>query len=110
LGTRTLIDAAVQIGGVGSIPSIANVAPRECVECHEAAERGDFAAAARAQERVIAYEQITKVARGGSANAANLAAMKSFLRQRGVIAHSSVAAPLRPLTAEEEAQVAGLAP
>jgi 4-hydroxy-tetrahydrodipicolinate synthase len=108
LGTRTLIDAAVQIGGVGSIPSIANVAPRDCAECHEAAERGDLAAAARAQERVIAYEQITQIARGGSANAANLSAMKSYLRQRGIIAHSTVAAPLRPLTAEEEAQVAEL--
>jgi 4-hydroxy-tetrahydrodipicolinate synthase len=109
LGTRTLIDAAVQIGGVGSIPSIANVAPRDCAECHEAAERGDFAAAARAQERVIAYEQITTIARSGSANAATLAGMKSYLRQRGIIAHSTVAGPLRPLTADEEAQVGALA-
>lgn len=109
LGTRTLIDAAVQIGGAGSIPSIANVAPRACVECHEAAERGDYAAAARAQERVIAYESLARAARGGSANATAFATMKTYLKQRGIIAHATVAAPLRPLTAEEEARVAEIA-
>lgn len=109
LGTRTLIDAAVQIGGVGSIPSIANAAPRACVEAHEAAERGDWEAAARAQERVIAYEKLATVARGGSANAAAFSGMKVYLKQRGIIAHSTVSAPLRPLTVEEEARVAELA-
>jgi dihydrodipicolinate synthase/N-acetylneuraminate lyase len=34
--------------------------------------------------------------------------MKSYLRQRRIIAHSTVAAPFRPLTAEEEARVAEL--
>lgn len=109
LGTRTLIDAAVAIGGAGSIPSIANVAPRDCVECHEAAERGDFAAAARAQERVIAFEKLASAARGGSLNAASLASMKTYLKQQGIIAHSTVAAPLRPLTPGEAERVAELA-
>lgn len=105
LGTRTLIDAAVAIGGIGSIPSIANVAPRACVECHEAAERGNFAAAARAQERVMAWEKLTGVPRGGSASAAAFGSMKTYLKKRGIIAHTTSAAPLRPLTAEEEARV-----
>ncbi len=106
LGTRSLIDAAVQIGGVGSIPSIANVAPRECVEAHEAAERGDYAGAARAQERVLAYERLATAARGGSPLAASFATMKAYLKLRGIIASSVVAAPLRCLTAEEEERVA----
>lgn len=106
LGTRSLIDTAVQIGGVGSIPSIANVAPRECVEAHEAAERGDYAAAARAQERVLAYERLATAARGGSPLAASFATMKAYLKLRGVIASSVVAAPLHCLTAEEEERVA----
>ena len=109
LGTRTLIDAAVQIGGIGSIPSISNVAPRACVESHEAAERGDFTAAARAQERVMAYEKLASAARGGSIIAANFATMKTYLKQRGLIAHATVAVPLRGLTSEEEARVAELA-
>lgn len=105
LGTRSLVDAAVLVGGQGSIPGIANVAARECVESHEAAERGDWAAAARAQERVLAYDALAMVARGGSANAASFSAMKTFLQKRGIIAHNTVAAPLRPLTAEEATQL-----
>lgn len=108
LGSRTLIDAAVQIGGVGAIPAVSNVAPRECVECYEAAARGDFAAAARAQERAMAYEELSNIARGGSPNAASFAAMKTFLQKNGIIAHNTVAAPLRPLRPDEEAQVARL--
>lgn len=108
LGTRSLIDAAVQIGGVGSIPSIANVAPRECVEAHEAAERGDYAAAARAQERVLAYDKLASAATAGSPLAASFATMKTYLKLRGVIATSVVAAPLRGLTAEEEERVAAI--
>jgi dihydrodipicolinate synthase/N-acetylneuraminate lyase len=35
--------------------------------------------------------------------------MKTYLKQRGIIAHSTVSAPLRPLSDEEEARVADLA-
>ena len=109
LGTFSLIDAAVQIGGQGSIPGISNVAPRLCVECHEAAERGDYAAAARAQERVMAYSKLATAAGGGSQNARSFATMKTYLKQRGIIASNALSAPLRPLTPEEEARVAEIA-
>jgi len=108
LGSAVLIDAAVAVGAIGSVPGVANVAPRECVECHEAAERGDFAAAARAQERAALYQRLATAAAGGSPNAASFSAMKTYLRQRGIIAHNTVAAPLRPLTVEEEARVVEL--
>jgi 4-hydroxy-tetrahydrodipicolinate synthase len=109
LGTFSLIDAAVQIGGQGSIPSVSNVAPGLCVECHEAAERGDYAAAARAQERVMAYARLSSAATGGSLIARNFATMKTYLKQRGIIASNALSLPLRPLTADEEARVAEIA-
>ena len=36
--------------------------------------------------------------------------MKTYLKKRGVIAHNTVAAPLRPLSPEEEAAVEALIP
>lgn len=102
LGTPTLIDAGIAVGGHGAIPSLANVAPREAVATYEAAARGDFAAAARAQEALIRYEALFGVPRGGSRNAAVMASMKSALVRWGVIDHATVSRPLRPLTAEEE--------
>jgi 4-hydroxy-tetrahydrodipicolinate synthase len=105
LGTRSLIDASLIVGGVGSIPGIANVAARECVECHEAAARGDFETAARAQERVLAYERLASVARSGSPLAASFSSMKTYLQKRGIIAHNTVTSPLRSLSAEEAARL-----
>jgi len=101
LGTRFLIDAAVTIGGSGAIPSMANVAPRACVAAYEAARRGDWAEAARQQERVMQVERISRVMHGGCANAALFSAMKTILVKQGVIASNMVSAPLRQLSPAE---------
>lgn len=105
LGTRTLIDAGVAIGAHGAIPSVSNVAPRACADAYEAAARGDFAAAARAQEVVIQYEDLQQVARGGSANAAVIGTMKALLHQWGVIEQPTMTRPLRPLSADEAGEL-----
>jgi 4-hydroxy-tetrahydrodipicolinate synthase len=106
LGTRYLIDAGLLAGAHGAIPGIANVAPRLCVECYEAARRGDFAAADAATARLIKVTKLAGLAKGGSATAANFATMKVALKQMGVLSTGLVTAPLRNLTAEEEASVA----
>jgi 4-hydroxy-tetrahydrodipicolinate synthase len=106
LGTRYLIDAGLLAGAHGAIPGVANVAPRLCVECYEAARRGDFEAADRATAKLIAVTRLAGIARGGSATAGNFATMKAALRRMGVLSTSLVTAPLRNLTEEEEARVA----
>lgn len=106
LGTRYLIDAGLLAGAHGAIPGVANVAPRLCVECYEAARRGDFEAADRATAKLIAVTRLGGIARGGSATAGNFATMKAALRRMGVLSTSLVTAPLRNLTEEEEASVA----
>ncbi|MBI3972041.1 MAG: dihydrodipicolinate synthase family protein [Chloroflexi bacterium] len=108
LGTRSLIDAGLLIGAHGAIPGIANVVPRACVDAYEAAARGDWAAAAEAQQRVSESIRLTRIAKG-SAQAAAMGGMKAALKAIGVIAHSSVAAPLRSPSPEEEEQIVGLA-
>jgi 4-hydroxy-tetrahydrodipicolinate synthase len=101
LGTRTLIDAGTAIGAHGAIPAVANVAPRACVATYDAAHAGDYAAARSAQELVLRYEALGRVATGGSATAASLSSMKHTLHRWGIIANASVTSPLRGLTSDE---------
>ncbi len=101
LGTRTLIDAGFVIGAHGAIPATSNVAPAAAAETWEACVRGDLALAGRAQEVVIAYEDLADVARGGSAEAASFSTMKLTLREWGVIADARLTRPLRSLAEGE---------
>jgi 4-hydroxy-tetrahydrodipicolinate synthase len=110
VGTRSLIDAAVFVGADGAIPATGNIAAAACVAAYEAARSGDPVAAAHAQQLVLRYEAVAAVARGGSANAADLSAMKHVLRLRGVIDDATVTAPLRSLTEDEVAELADRLP
>jgi 4-hydroxy-tetrahydrodipicolinate synthase len=101
LGTRILIDAALVVGGHGAIPATSNVAPAAAAEAWEAAVRGDFGAAARAQEVVMGYENLAEIARGGSPDAASYSSMKNTLREWGVIEDARLGRPLRNFGEEE---------
>jgi 4-hydroxy-tetrahydrodipicolinate synthase len=101
LGTRILIDAAFVIGAHGAIPATSNVAPAAAAETWEASVRGDFRMAARAQEVVMGFEDLVDVARGGSAEAASFATMKTTLCAWGVIADGRLTRPLRSLADNE---------
>lgn len=108
LGTRYLIDAGLLAGAHGAIPGVANVAPRLCVECYEAARRGDVAAADAATSRLIAVTRLAGAVKGGSPTAATFATMKSALKQLGVLDTGLVTAPLRNVSPEEEARIVEL--
>jgi 4-hydroxy-tetrahydrodipicolinate synthase len=101
LGTRILIDAALVIGAHGAIPATSNVAPAAAAEAWEAAVRGDFRLAARAQEIVMSYEDLATVARGGSPDAASYSSMKNILREWGVIDCARLTRPLHELGEDE---------
>ena len=108
LGTRFLVDSGILAGAHGAIPGIANVAPRICVECYDAARRGDFAAADAATAKLIKISKLAGAAKGGSVSAGTFATMKTALKQMGVLSTGLVTAPLRNLNAEDEARVAEL--
>lgn len=105
LGTRSLIDVAPHVGGHGAVPAVANVAPQQCVAAFLRSVDGDRAGALAAQVEAAAYERLGDHAAAGSANAGLLSAMKTVLRDQGVLDHADVSAPLRPLTAGEAAAV-----
>ena len=104
LGTRALIDAAVLIGGVGSIPGVSNIYARWCVLCHEAAARGDWSTAATYQELVMNGTGVTN-AGPGSPTAQALGGMKAILQAEGIIASRRMAAPSHTLTDAEADRV-----
>lgn len=101
LGTRILIDAALIIGGHGAIPATSNIAPAAAADAWEAAVRGDFDAAARAQEVVAGFENLAEIARGGSPEAASYSSMKNTLREWGVIDDARLTLPLRSFSEQE---------
>lgn len=101
LGTRILCDAAQLIGAHGAIPATSNVAPAAAAEAWEASVRGDYGLAARAQEVVMKYEDLSEIARGGSPDAAGYSSMKNILREWGVISTARLTRPLREWTDEE---------
>jgi 4-hydroxy-tetrahydrodipicolinate synthase len=101
LGTRILCDAAQVIGAHGAIPATSNVAPAAAAEAWEAATRGDYTLAARAQEVVMKYEDLAQIAKGGSGDAAGYSAMKNTLREWGIIDSARLTRPLREWTEPE---------
>jgi len=105
LGTRILIDAAFVVGAHGAIPATSNVAPAAAAESWEAAVQGDFALARRAQEVVMRFEELSEVARGGSAEAAGFASMKTILREWGIIDDARLSRPLRCFGEEETTEL-----
>jgi len=109
LGSRTLDDAMKVRGVHGVIPGVANVVPKACVQAYEAAVQGDWPAAAEAQRVVEAALALGQVMGEGSNHSKMFGGMKAALKAMGVIAHTTLAAPLRTPTAEEEERVAAMA-
>ena len=101
VGTRSLMDAAIAVGAAGVIPNVANIAPGWCVRCYNAAMVGDYAAARRAQEVALQYDDLARVANGGTPVSASQAVVKAVLSLWGVIDYPTVPAPQRSLTSAE---------
>ncbi|MFB8208873.1 dihydrodipicolinate synthase family protein [Streptomyces sp. NPDC056010] len=107
-GHELVVDAMMLGGADGSVPGLGNVDPHGYVRLHEAAVRGDWAAARAEQDRLVALFDIVRAARPGtaSATAAGLGAFKTALMLRGVIATNVMSPPMRPLDAAETTAVA----
>ncbi|WUT00035.1 dihydrodipicolinate synthase family protein [Streptomyces sp. NBC_00708] len=107
-GHELVVDAMMLGGADGSVPGLGNVDPHGYVRLHEAATRGDWAAARAEQDRLVALFDIIRAARPGtaSATAAGLGAFKTALMLRGVITTNVMSPPMRRLDAEETAVVA----
>ncbi|MEU8696337.1 dihydrodipicolinate synthase family protein [Streptomyces sp. NPDC048680] len=109
-GSELTVDAALLAGADGVVPGIGNVDPSGYVRLYEAARAGDWALAAKEQERLIKLFAMVDVApeadMGRSSSA--LGSFKSALRLLGIIDCGDTAFPQIQLSAESVALVSGL--
>ena len=102
LGTAFRITTAGSVGVQGVIPGIANLIPAAASAGWEAGEAGDADTVRKSNATIMAAGKIAGLAKGGGANAASFAGMKSALKHMGVIDDDTVSRPLRPLTDGEK--------
>jgi 4-hydroxy-tetrahydrodipicolinate synthase len=107
-GSELIFDMCLQMGAHGGVPGLGNVVPSEYVRIYELAMAGQWAAAARAQEPLVAFwrELISQGGAGCSSLSSALGGFKTALKLKGIIASSRVAAPFHSFNAEEEERVA----
>ena len=102
LGTVARITVAGGVGVDGVIPGLANLAANASARGWEAGEAGDAAAVRECNAKLLIAGKIATLAKGGGANAASFAGMKSALKMMGVLDNDTVSKPLRPLTEDEK--------
>ena len=102
LGTVFRVTSSGSVGTHGVIPAIANLVPAAAASGWEAGEAGDAATARKCIATIMAAGKVQTVAKGGSANSASYAGMKSALKIMGVLDDDTVSRPMRPLTEDEK--------
>lgn len=100
-GDEQALASSVLMGADGGVLGLANLAPRLCVECFEAAARGDLEQARRLQAELTDLHRVMQIADSGQAG------LKLALKFIG-IGHEWVTEPLRPAGEKEAAEVSEL--
>jgi 4-hydroxy-tetrahydrodipicolinate synthase len=96
-GCEHCIDGAMLAGYNGAIAGLANVFPEFHVELVRRVALGDWAGASQVQGYLISLLELYDYSfAGASFSAQFFAVVKEALRQRGVIAHGTISAPMTP--------------
>ena len=102
LGSVFRVTSARAVGVHGVIPGIANLVPAISSRGLEAGEAGDTETVRECDAKLLIANGISRIAKGGGANAASFSAMKSSLKLMGILDSDTVSRPLRPLTEDEK--------
>jgi 4-hydroxy-tetrahydrodipicolinate synthase len=105
-GSEVMVDTALLAGAHGCVPGLGNVDPAGYVRLYDAARRGDWVAARKEQERLIALFQI--VFQGPphtSMGASGVGGFKTAMQLMGLIGHRHMARPNRLLPDDGVARV-----
>lgn len=105
-GSEIVVDGVLLAGADGCVPGLGNVDPAAYVRLYEAAQRGDWAAARREQDRLVRLFQI--VFQGvphTSVGASGVGGFKTAMQMMGLIERREMAKPNRVLSDEGSAQV-----
>jgi 4-hydroxy-tetrahydrodipicolinate synthase len=105
-GSEIVVDNALLMGAHGVVPGIANVDPHGYVRLWDAAQRGDWAAARKEQERLCRLFEIVWVAKDRvSGGASGIGAFKSAMKSLGIIDSAVMPRPRAPLNGAEAAKI-----
>jgi len=101
-GSEIVVDSVLQMGAHGVVPGLANVDPHGYVRLWDAAQKGDWAAAKKEQERLCRLFEIVWVAAGRvSGGATGVGGFKTAMRSLGIIDTNAMARPRQPLNDAE---------
>lgn len=100
-GHEVVVDGAYLSGAHGSVPGLGNVDPAGYVALHEAAVRGDWAAARAEQDRLAQLMEIAFSARSVTGWGAGVGSFKTALRLQGIIADDQLPEPFERLSEED---------
>lgn len=105
-GSEIVVDNALQMGAHGVVPGLANVDPAGYVRLWNHAQKGDWEAARKEQERLCRLFEIVWVAAGRvSGGATGVGGFKTAMRSLGVISTNVMARPRAPLNDTEARKV-----
>jgi 4-hydroxy-tetrahydrodipicolinate synthase len=105
-GSEIVVDNALQMGAHGVVPGLANVDPHGYVRLWDAAQRGDWVAARKEQERLCRLFQIVWVAQGRvSGGASGVGGFKTAMRSLGIIDANVMPRPRQALNDTEAARI-----
>ena len=97
-GSETTVDYALLGGAHGCVPGLGNVDPAAYVRLYDAARRGEWAAARKEQERLIALFQIAfQGLPHTSMGASGVGGFKTAMQLMGLIEHRQMGRPNRLL-------------
>lgn len=106
-GHEVVVDGMLLGGADGAVPGLANVDPHGYVRLHEAAARGDWAAARAEQDRLARLFRLVDAVEPGTASGTTggLGGFKTALALLGLIDSPTVSPPMRAHTEAETARV-----
>ncbi|MEZ2218271.1 dihydrodipicolinate synthase family protein [Rhizobium sp. RCC_161_2] len=105
-GSEIVVDNALLMGAHGVVPGIANVDPHGYVRLWDAAQRGDWVAARKEQERLCRLFEIVWVAQGRvSGGASGIGAFKAAMKSLGIIDTALMPRPRAALNDAETGKI-----
>lgn len=107
-GHEVVVDGAYMGGADGSVPGLANVAPRPYVEQWDAAQAGDWKRVAELQNELAHLMRIVMVTKGVQGFAAGVGAFKAAMKELGVIASNQMPRPVKALEGENVEAIRGV--
>lgn len=105
-GSEIVVDNALQMGAHGVVPGLANVDPAGYVRLWNHAQKGDWEAARKEQERLCRLFEIVWVAASRvSGGATGVGGFKTAMRSLGIVSTNVMARPRAPLNDAEAGRV-----